>query len=536
MKRRLRSTTWLLAACSAIVVFIAPASVSAHATLDGSSPVANAVVPSAPGEISLDFSEAIEERLASIRLFDGDEREITIERARRLASDPSIVVSNLPPIAAGVYVVVWRVVSADGHPLRGSYSFEVGNTTVGDTTELVETVVRGLDDDSSVGVPLGVSRFAAYLGVVLLVGALVVTWRSTRNVLSSPRGARVLSVGLAALTLGTLGVLFLQGPHVTGGDFGDVFDSTLVADVASTRLGVALLARLGFILAWVVVLVGAMRGLASTGAWRSSAVVAAIGTIVTFPAAGHPSALPVAAAHVALGAVHVAALSAWIGSLAVTYALRRDDDGIVARLSRVATWAMPIAVLSGVALAVRLTGGLEDIFDTNYGRVLAIKTVLVVLVVIGAATARQRTRSGRDIVPSLRFETLVAVAVLAVTAGLTAASPTAIAPPPVWTASLVAEGVMLEVSVSPARVGSAEVHVIVAPPGGALAPVKDASATIALPSRDIPPSPVDLVLVGPNHYVGIIQIPYAGDWTMAITATGSKGESLVWSGEFTVDD
>lgn len=536
MTLRLRSPKWLVAVVATLVVFGAPSTVSAHATLDGSSPVANAVLPSAPGEISLDFSEAIEERLASIRLFDGDEREITIERAKRLGGDPSVVVANLPPIAAGVYVVVWRVVSADGHPLRGSYSFEVGNTTVGDTTELVETVVRGLDYDSSVGVPLGVARFAAYLGVVLLVGALVITWNTARTTLSSPRGVRMFSLGLAALAIGTLGTLFLQGPHVTGGDLGDLFDPTLVADVAATRLGVALLVRLAFVLVWTVVLLGVMRGLAGTRAWRWSAVVAAIGTIVTFPAAGHPSALPVAAVHVALGAVHMGALSTWIGSLAVTYTLRHDDDGIVAHLSQVATWAMPITVVSGAVLAARLTDGFDDVLDSDYGRLLAVKTALVVLVVIGAATARQRLRSGRDVGASLRFETLVAVAVFAVTAGLTASPPTAIAPPPVWSASLVADGVMLEVSVSPARVGSAEVHVIAAPPGGALAPVTDAIATLAMPSRDLPANPVDLVLVGPNHYVGIVQIPYAGEWEMSITATGSKGENLVWSGEFTVDD
>ncbi len=513
-----------------------PSAVSAHATLDGSSPVANAVLPGAPGEISLDFSEAIEERLASIRLFDGDEREITIERARRLAGDPSVVVANLPPIAAGVYVVVWRVVSADGHPLRGSYSFEVGKTTVGDTTELVETVVRGLDYDSSVGVPLGVARFLAYLGVVLLVGALVITWRTARTALASPNGVKVFSVGLGTLALGTLGALFLQGPHVTGGDLSDLFDPTLVADVAGTRLGIGLLVRLGFVLVWAVVVLGAMRGLAGTGSWRWSAVVAALGTVVTFPAAGHPSALSLAAAHVALGAVHVGALSAWIGSLAVTYVMHRDDDSMVARLSRVATSAMPITVVSGVLLAARLTDGFDEILGSDYGRLLAVKTVLVVLVIIGAATARQRLRSGRDVGASLRFETLVAVAVFAATAGLTASPPTAIAPPPVWSASLVADGVMLEVSVSPARVGSSEVHVIAAPPGGALAPVKDAVATLSMPSRDIPPSPVNLVLVGPNHYVGIVQIPYAGEWEMSITATGSKGENLAWSGQFTVDD
>jgi copper transport protein len=518
-----------------LAIVAVPAPASAHAALDGSSPVPNAVLPSAPGEISLDFSEAIEERLASIRLFDGDEKEIAIERARRLTNDPSVVVAALPPIAAGVYVVVWRVVSADGHPLKGSYSFEVGDTTVGDTTQLVETVVRGLDYDSSVGVPLGVGRFLAYFGVIALVGAVVLTWGSAGRLLASHRGVKVMSAGLAALTVGTLAVLFLQGPHVTGGDLVDMFDATLIADVAGTRLGISLLARLGLVLVWAVVLLGALRGLADGTSWRLSAMVASVGTILTFPAGGHPSALPAAAAHVALGAVHVGSLSAWIGALGTTYVLRRDDEALVGRLSRVATVAMPVTVLSGLVLAARLTDGFEGVLDTDFGRLLGVKTVLVVLVMLGALAARQRLRTSRDVSASLRFETLAAVAVLAVTAGLTASAPTAIAPPPVWSTSLVADGVLLDVSVSPARVGSAEVHVIAAPPGGALAPVRDATATLAMPSRDLPPSPVNLVLVGPNHYVGIVQIPYAGEWTMSIEATGSKGEALAWSGQFTVD-
>ncbi len=524
----------VLAATVALHAGAAP--VSAHASLDGSSPVANSVLPSAPGEVSLDFSEAIEESLASIRLFDGSEKEIEIDPTRRLSADPSVVTAGLPPLAAGVYVVVWRVVSADGHPLRGSYSFEVGDTTVGDTTELVETVVRGLDYDSSLGVPLGIARFLAYLGVLVLVGALVLTWRDAAVRLASVRGVRLLSFGLSTLGLGTLGALFLQGAYVTGGDVGDVFDAQLVADVAGTRLGISLLARLALVLVWAVVVLGALRGLAGSSAWRSSAVVAAVGTVVTFPAGGHPSALPVAALHVALGAVHVGALSAWIGSLVATYVLRRDDPGLVARLSRIATWTMPVAVLSGVVLAARLTEGFDGVMSTDFGRLLAAKTGLVVFVVLGAATVRQRMNSARETGAALRFETLAALAVLAVTAALTAASPTAVSPPPVWTASLVADGVMVDVSVSPARVGSAEVHIIAAPPGGALAPVTDTTATLSLPSRDVAPSPIDLVLVGPNHYVGIVQIPLAGDWTMTIDAIGSKGEKLTWSGEFTVDD
>ncbi|MFM9226941.1 MAG: copper resistance protein CopC, partial [Actinomycetota bacterium] len=80
---------------------------SAHAILDSSSPAASTVVAQAPGEIALDFSEPVEERFASVRLFEAGEsdREIDIDTPRRLSTDSSTVVASIPPIPDGLYVV-----------------------------------------------------------------------------------------------------------------------------------------------------------------------------------------------------------------------------------------------------------------------------------------------------------------------------------------------------------------------------------------------------------------------------------------------
>ena len=82
---------------------------SAHASLDSSSPAPSTVLSQPPGEIALDFSETVEQRLASIRLFDSEQREIEVGRATRLEADPSSIVATLPLLGNGVYVVVWRV-------------------------------------------------------------------------------------------------------------------------------------------------------------------------------------------------------------------------------------------------------------------------------------------------------------------------------------------------------------------------------------------------------------------------------------------
>ena len=508
--------------------------VVAHAILDSSSPAASTVLAQAPGEIALDFSEPVEERFASIRLFEaGDsDREIGIGTPRRLSTDASALVAAIPPIPDGLYVVVWRVTSADGHPVRGAFPFEVGDASSGRGPEALDRIIASLDGGSELVLPLGLARLLSYVGAILLIGSMVLHWRGPG--LSRVRTVRSMTIGALAFVAGALMTLSMQGAHNAGVGWGGITDTALIADAAGTRVGLAMVARLALGVFWIAVILGAARGLGSGAPWQNAAFLTAVATTFTFPLAGHLGATQWPALHVPLGALHVGAVSIWIGGLLGAAIGRADDVGLVARLSRLATWAMPVAVATGTVNAVRLVGGVSELGGGTYGRILVAKVSLVLAAVVCGLVVRRRLRSGTETGPSLRAEVLTAVAVLAATASLTGTSPVGAGGPQAFTATLSQGGVIVDLAVSPARVGSAEVHVIFTPPGGALDPIGEVQMRIELPSRDIPAVPVDVVPAGPNHFVGIVQIPYAGEWTVEVR--GKDGDGIVrWSTTMPID-
>jgi copper resistance protein C len=97
----------------------------AHAHLEKATPAPDSKTTQVR-EIRLDFSEAVEAKLSVIKLETGEERTVVEPEARPDPKDgKALVVSLYEPLAPGIYRVVWSVVTADGHKVKGSYSFLV---------------------------------------------------------------------------------------------------------------------------------------------------------------------------------------------------------------------------------------------------------------------------------------------------------------------------------------------------------------------------------------------------------------------------
>jgi copper transport protein len=395
-----------------------------------------------------------------------------------------------------------------------------------------------LPRDESLGVAIGVIRFFSLLAITLLIGVLVVTAGSEGLV--RQRSRLVTAVCLTALAASSIGILLLQGPYTTNGGWGDVFDAGLMSDVMSTRLGVALLARV--MLVFVLVMLFSpvvMRRRSSL--WLNAVSLATIGLVVTFSASGHASARPWAAIIVALDAVHLLAIGAWIGALMAMFVVGREafgyaeEDGTaghLVRLSRIFTWAMPTVVVTGAVQAWMLIDDRSGVLETTYGRAFLAKVGLVVFAVAIGTGVRRRLAHGNVGVlrRALLFEVFVAVVVLGLAAVMVSTSPTSgDAGSASSSVTLVQGGVLADITVSPARVGTVEIHTLFSPPGGSLSPVDDVEVRLELPSRDIPAIPVDMIELGPNHWSGVAQIPYSGEWTLDVVVAPAKNATLSYS-------
>ena len=126
MTGRVRRALVATALAAAAITVVAPSSAWAHASLLATSPAAQRVAQHAPDAIALTFSEAIEPRFAVISITDVKGRQVAQGKPERSPADPRTIERSVRHLDAGWYLAYWRVISADGHPVRGAFTFAVG--------------------------------------------------------------------------------------------------------------------------------------------------------------------------------------------------------------------------------------------------------------------------------------------------------------------------------------------------------------------------------------------------------------------------
>jgi copper transport protein len=94
----------------------------AHAHLEQSEPADGAVIPVAPAQIVLHFSEAAQLTALSLQ----QQGQSTVRKLGPLSRDPATRISvPSPPLEPGGYELRYRVISADGHVMAGSVHFTI---------------------------------------------------------------------------------------------------------------------------------------------------------------------------------------------------------------------------------------------------------------------------------------------------------------------------------------------------------------------------------------------------------------------------
>ena len=176
------------------------------------------------------------------------------------------------------------------------------------------------------------------------------------------------------------------------------------------------------------------------------------------------------------------------GSVGAAVAPLDERRQAVDRFSTVAYACVATLVVTGVAEAWRiLPGGISDLTSTDYGRTLLVKLLFVVAIVVAGWFSRRLVRRGSYGQPlwrSVSTELVIALAVLTVTATLTGTSPVDTSSGVRTVSATMVQGdLVADVSVSPGRVGANDLHLYLSPPGGSLQPVQDVTARLVLPSR-----------------------------------------------------
>jgi len=108
------------------VIFVAAsARLEAHAFLKDANPEVGGTVQTSPSEVRIRFTENIEPAVSSIQVFDASGKEVDKRDLHLDRSDHALLHVSVPQLGAGIYKVVWRVVSVDTHVTNGNFTFRV---------------------------------------------------------------------------------------------------------------------------------------------------------------------------------------------------------------------------------------------------------------------------------------------------------------------------------------------------------------------------------------------------------------------------
>ena len=292
----------------ALLLLIGPPA-SAHAMLEGSTPAADAVLTAPPSSVDLVFNEAISLLPDSVRVFGPDGTQVDSGAVAHSHGDAATAsVGVQPDLPDGTYLVSYRVVSADSHPVEGAFTFVIGHPS------RAPAVAPPVDGSRSVDAALGLSRWLTYAGSAPRTGRLRVPGLVLAGEVVGPGAPGCWWAPASGLTLGTLLALLLKGALPTRA-WASAAPRTarLLREVLGTTYGRALDARL--LLIAVLVLLLTYREHVPPRWLAAAPGVLLAGTGVTFALCGHAAAGSLRPLAVVSDPLHVAAMSIWLGGL-----------------------------------------------------------------------------------------------------------------------------------------------------------------------------------------------------------------------------
>ena len=360
----------LLALLALLVVAIATDRAAAHAVLRDAEPADGASFVQSPTRLVLSFDEPVTP--ISVTVVDGAGHAVALATPAR-AIDTRIE-ANLPSgLPRGLYVVAWRVTSADSHPVAGALVFAVGTTVPADFKPALTEADRGWLV-ANIVLRFAVTAAALISGGAAFFALLVAPLsRQLREHLAIIAG---LGAGCAVLAIPARGALLL------GADGFTAAIAPLWQVGVQSRLGISMvIAAAGFL------------ALAAAWRWQTASLRIAAGcglvVIASFAVSGHAAVVDPAWLMATLVVLHVAGAAFWLGSLApLAVALSGPMPAslaVIQRFSRVALVAVGgLATAGAVVAAIQLetTAALEA---TSYGRTLLAKLLGVTALLTLAA-------------------------------------------------------------------------------------------------------------------------------------------------------
>jgi len=258
---------------------------------------------------------------------------------------------------------------------------------------------------------------------------------------------------------------------------------------------------------------------------------------------GHTSVQSPVALLLGANVLHVLAMSAWLGGIAVlvlalrgaTSRLEPGDRGrlltaVVSRFSTLAGVAIAVLLASGIVQAIVEVRTFPHLLDTAFGRAVLIKIVVALAIVALGYINRRRLlpalrrsdtpgRTGVLLRRTLTTELVLGAIAIGVTGALSTYAPSIAVSSGPYATSAVMGPLRLEVTVDPARVGPNQLHLYIFDrrTGAPFDETKEIRVTAALPEKGIAPISMVPHVAGPGHFVvDGASLTVKGKWAMSV--------------------
>jgi copper transport protein len=432
-----------------------PAAAWAHAVLVHTTPLPSSLLNQSPPVVLLTYSEAVEPRFAVVSVTNAAGHQEIAGPRRRSAADPRTLVVPLHRLSQGWYLVYWRVVSVDGHPVRGAFTFAVG-PNAGPAPQFPVPSIS----ETAATTSLVTARAIVFLSGMAAIGLFILRIATARPVVRRVSETRLRAVSIAfgisaliALLATPVYVVMataqfaLRSPFDLGNVLPLVRDSAFGRGVLDLELTFGLFVLAAVLALWVDRPERAQRSIAellsSTGA-----LLAAGATLLVPGLSGHAAQTSPRALSVALDWLHLAAGSFWVGGLIGLLVLWRSLPvarrvaGLmvcVPRFSNTAFVSVVALIGSGIGASLIHLPTFSSLWQTAYGQVLLVKIGLLCGALLLAqvnllrtkprlAASRDRPELGAGAAALLRR--LVSGEILLVAAAVVAAAVLSSLPPP----------------------------------------------------------------------------------------------------------
>ena len=537
----------------------------AHANLARASPAPNSVLDEAPSRVAIWFTEPIEPSLSEIQVLDAQGSRVDDGDSLVDTNDPLAMSVGLTPVPEGTYTVAWRNVSTvDGHRVRGSFVFSVGEPITGASVEAPTEPLLQSPAEPFV-------RWVMLVSVLAMVGGLTFDLLVSRRVLLSRRAEpSVRRVG-AALASRSLKLMFLAvGLFIASSivqlvlnaaaahevSFPGTLGSPLWSILTDTEWGQLWVWRMGLSLAFLAALAVLMfesmrtRPEEETERWAVGARLLALGfgggILVTLSLTSHGAATTgIRSAALFSDYLHLAASAFWVGALfhfalGVPLVLRCLPPGqrraclagLAPRFSTVAALSVAVLIVTGIFGAwAQVT--VAPALVTPYGLTLVVKVVLVAfLLAVGALNLlwvrpglAGSVDRGRWLKRLVAGEAALGIVVLASVAVLTSLEPArqvaareGIGVSDSLTFQDTAEGAAITLEVEPGRVGPNTFTVSLEDRlGNPIATASDVSIRLAYLDADLGEETAPAVSMDDGTYVmSQSMLSIAGAWQVEL--------------------